>query len=71
MIRKKNWWNKGQIHWWKIKVGKDKHKYGEKEEDKVGWMRMRSDWFFKKCKWKNGEEEVVKKKRIKLGGWGG
>ena len=45
---------------------KDRHNYGEGEEDEVNWMRrMRRDRFFRKCKKRSGEEEVRKMRRIK------
>ena len=46
--------------------GKDRHNYGEEEEDEVKWMRrMRSDQFFRKCKKRSGEEEVRRMRRIR------
>ena len=42
----------------KNKRQKDRHNYGEEEEDKVRWMRrMRKDRFFRKCRKRSGEEE--------------
>ena len=38
--------------------GKDRHNYGEEEEDEVRWMRrMRRDRFFRKCRKRSGEEK--------------
>ena len=46
--------------------GKDRHNYGEEEEDEVRWMRrMRRDRFFRKCKKRSGEEEVRRMRRIR------
>ena len=46
--------------------GKDRHNYGEEEEDEVRWMRrMRRDRFFRKCKTRSGEEEVRRMRRIR------
>ena len=49
--------------------GKDRHNYGEEEEDEVRWMRrMRRDRFFRKCRKRSGEEkedEVWKMRMMK------
>ena len=47
--------------------GKDRHNYGEGEEDEVRWMRrMRRDQFFRKCKKRSGEEEVRRIRRMRM-----
>ena len=44
--------------------GKDRHNYGEGEEDEVRWMRrMKRDRFFRKCKKRSSEKEV---RRIRM-----
>ena len=46
--------------------GKDRHNYGEEEEDEVRWMRrMRRDRFFRNCKKRSDEEEVRRMRRIR------
>ena len=47
--------------------GKDRHNYGEEEEDEVRWMRrMRRDQVFRRCKKRSGEEEVRRMRRMRM-----